>query len=115
VTNTVTPSKAALQPGSSGIDTVDVVAVQRHFLQIGTPLSGCRLTAADCAPPVGVNTVDVIAIQRYFLGLSTETGNVGQYSFTPASRSYAPPISNQTDQNYNAIVLGDVAPPFAAP
>src|SRR5205814_4901509 len=43
---TVTPSKAAVPPGSAGINTVDVVATQRHFLIIGTPLAGCRLTAA---------------------------------------------------------------------
>ena len=31
---TVTPTKAALPSGSAGITTVDVVAVQRHFLNI---------------------------------------------------------------------------------
>ena len=44
---TVTPSKAALPPGSAGINTVDVIAVQRHFLNIALLPSGCRLTAAD--------------------------------------------------------------------
>src|SRR6185436_12254476 len=44
---TVTPTKAARVPGSAGIDTVDVIATQRHFLGLGTPLTGCRLTAAD--------------------------------------------------------------------
>ena len=44
---TVTPAKAALAPGSAGINTVDVVATQRHFLNLGTPLSGCRLMAAE--------------------------------------------------------------------
>ena len=115
VTNTLTPSKAARPPGSAGIDTIDVVAVQRHFLQIGAPLTGCRLTAADCAAPVGITTADVIAIQRYFLSLTTGTGNVGQYSFTPPNRSYSPPISNQSGQNYDAIVFGDVIAPFAVP
>lgn len=115
LTNTLTPSKAARPPGTNGIDTVDVLAVQRHFLQLGTPLSGCRLSAADCASPVGITTADVIAIQRYFLVLTTGIGNVGQYSFTPPSRSYSPPISNQTEQNYDAVVFGDVATPFVPP
>ena len=44
---TVTPTKAARVPGSANINTVDVIATQRHFLNLGTPLSGCRLTAAD--------------------------------------------------------------------
>jgi hypothetical protein len=114
VTNTYTPSKAARLPGSAGIDTIDVVAVQRHFLAISL-LTGCRLAAADCASPPGITTADVIAIQRFFLELTTGTGNVGQYSFTPASRSYSPGGGNQNGQNYDTIVFGDVAAPFANP
>jgi hypothetical protein len=29
---TITPSKAGLPPSTNGIDTVDVIAIQRHFL-----------------------------------------------------------------------------------
>ena len=89
---TVTPSKAPITPGgpgSSNISTVDVLAIQKHFLIIGTPLSGCRLSAADCAPPVGIGTVDVLAAQKFFLQLAG-FANVGKYGFTPASRSYSP-------------------------
>jgi len=112
---TVTPTKADRPPGSYGINTVDVVAVQRHFLAISL-LTGCRLTAADCAPPpLVINTIDVIAIQRFYLVYTTGTGNVGNYQFNPMNRSYSPLTTNQTDQNYNAIVFGDVATPFAVP
>jgi len=112
-TYTVTPSKAALTPGSAGITTVDVIAVQRHFLGFGTPLSGCRLTAADVNGVNGVNTVDVIAIQRFFLGLTTGIGNAGKYKFAPVSRSYPGMVSDQTAQNYDTLIFGDVASPFA--
>ena len=100
-------------PGSAGINTVDVIAVQRHFLVIGTPLSGCRLTAADVNGVGGINTVDVIAIQRFFLGLATGIANTGKYQFTPASTTYTETSGDQTAQNYNALVFGDVATPFA--
>src|SRR5204863_1679920 len=66
---TVTPTMAALPPGSLGITTVDVIAIQRHFLTLGTPLSGCKLTAGDVNGAHGVDTIDVIAIHRIFLGL----------------------------------------------
>src|SRR6266436_6207178 len=79
----VTPTKAARTPGSANINTVDVIATQRHFLNLGTPLAGCRLTAADVNGDTSVNTVDVIAIQRFFLGLSTGIANTGMYQFTP--------------------------------
>ena len=109
---TVTPTKTALSPGTTGIDTVDVVAAQRHFLNIGTPLTGCRLTAADVNGDTTINTVDVIAIQRFFLALSTGIANVGKYQFNPANRSYLGIITNQTGQNYDTLIFGDVASVF---
>ena len=109
---TVTPSKAGLVPGSVGIDTIDVIGIQRHFLNLGTPLSGCRLTAADVNADTFVDTVDVIATQRFFLGLSTGIGNTGKYQFNPASRNYPGIAGNQSGENYDALVLGDVASGF---
>ena len=106
---TVTPTHSARAPGSTGINTVDVIAIQRHFLNIGTPLSGCRLTAANVDGLNGVNTVDVIAVQRFFLSLSSGIANVGKYQFSPASRSYPGIVSDQTGQNYDTLVYGDVA------
>lgn len=111
-TYTVTPSKAALPPASAGIDTVDVVAAQRHFLNLGIPLSGCRLTAADVNSDTTVNTVDVIAIQRFFLGTTIGIANVGKYQFTPANRSYPNIVSDQIGQDYDVLVFGDVTSGF---
>jgi hypothetical protein len=109
---TVTPAKADRAPGSMGINTVDVIAVQRHFLLLGTPLSGCRLTAADVDLNSSVNTIDVIAIQRFFLGLATGTANVGRYQFTPATRLYPNLVGDQVGQNYDTLIYGDVATGF---
>lgn len=109
----ITPSKANRSPGSTGINTVDVVATQRHFLNVGIPLSGCPLMAADVNDDGSANTVDVIAIQRFFLGLSIGIANVGKYQFTPESRSYSDIFADQTDQDYEALIFGDVADPFA--
>ena len=70
--------------------------------------------AADCSPPFGfINTTDVIAIQRFYLAYTTGIGNVGKYQFSPVNRSYSPLTTGQTAQNYDAIVFGDVASPFA--
>jgi hypothetical protein len=114
-TYTVTPSKSALVPGSNGINTVDVLAVQRHFLNIFLIPAGCRLTAADVNNDFNITTVDVVAIQRFYLGLSTGLANVGKYQFSPSRRTYVPLISNQSNQNFDAVIFGDVAPPFVAP
>jgi len=56
----------------------------------------------------GIDTVDVIAVQRFFLGFSTGVANVGRYQFNPANRSYSALVTNQTGQNYDALIFGDV-------
>jgi hypothetical protein len=112
---TVTPTKTDLTPGSAGINGIDVLAVQRHFLNIAPLPPGCRLTAADVNGDTAINAIDVLAIQRFFLGLTTGIANTGKYQFTPASRSYSPLNGNQSGQNYDALVFGDVASPFVEP
>src|SRR5207249_4617469 len=99
-------------PGSGNINTVDVIATQGHFLGLGTPLSGCKLMAANVNGDSSVNTIDVIAIQRFFLGLSTGIANTGKYKFTPVNRSYTGVVTDQTAQNYDTLVFGDVASSF---
>ena len=68
--------------------------------------------AADVDGGAAVDTADVIAIQRFALGLTTGIANVGKYQFIPASRSYPALIGDQTAQNYDTLVLGDVVSPF---
>ena len=109
---TVTPTKAALLPASPGISTVDVIATQRHFLNLVLLPPGCRLAAADANGDTAVDTVDVVAIQRFFLGLSTGTANVGKYQFNPANRAYPTMVNDQIDQSYGALIFGDVVTPF---
>jgi len=108
----VTPSKGALAPASASINTVDVLAVQRHFLNVALIPAGCRLTAADAVINGTINTQDVLAIQRFFNGFTSGVGSCGQYKFVPASSSYASIGSNQVT-NYAMYVVGDVATPFA--
>jgi hypothetical protein len=110
---TVTPTKTARLPGSANIDSVDVVTTKKHFTSGGTLLSGCRLTAADVNNDGVVNTVDVIAIQRFYLGLTTGIANVGKYKFIPVNRIYPGLVADQTAQNYDTLVFGDVASHFA--
>jgi len=89
-----------------------MIATQRHFLNLGAPLTGCRLTAADVNGDTSVDTVDVIDIQRFYLGNTVGIANVGNYQFAPAARTYTAVTSNQTAQNYDVLIFGDVASSF---
>jgi N-acetylneuraminic acid mutarotase len=110
----VMPAKMDRAPGSIGINTVDIIAIQRHFLNVAL-LTGCRLTAGDVNGDSMINTVDVIATQRFFLGLSTGTANVGKYQFNPESRKYLNVVTDQSGQDYDALIFGDVAAQFVQP
>jgi len=113
-TYTVTPTKAARPPGSANINTVDVIAVQRHFLNYAL-LTGCQLTAADVNGDGRVDTRDVTAINRFSLGQTTGINNVGKYRFIPANRTYTNIPTDQIGQNYDAFIFGDVASHFVEP
>src|SRR5204863_8834156 len=59
-----------------------------------------------------VTTGDVIAIQRFVLTMTSGTGNTGQYQFNPVNRGYTGVVTDQTGQDYDALVFGDVAGGF---
>jgi CSLREA domain-containing protein len=104
---TLTPSKSALSPAAAGIDTVDALSAQSHYVG-STTLTGCPLLAADVTENSVVDTVDAVAIQRFFVGLNTGIASTGQYRFTPANRTYSELAAAQTGQNFDAVVLGDI-------
>lgn len=106
---TVTPSKSALAPGTSGstVNTLDAMLIVWHYLGV-TPLpSGCQSEAANVDGNASINTYDAVAIQRFFVGRTFGVANVGAYVFHPASRSYPGIASDQTGQDYDSVLLGD--------
>jgi hypothetical protein len=108
----LTASKNPHAPGSTGISATDVIAAQRHFLGLSF-LTGCKLSAADVNGDGNVTSTDVIAIQRFFLGNSSGIANVGKYSFSPPNRTYTGITTDQTNQNFDTIIFGDIASPYA--
>lgn len=108
-TYVATTAIPGLTPGNPSINIVDVLAAQRHFLGI-VPLTGCQFLAGDVNADTLINTFDVVAIQRFFNAYTTATANVGKYRFIPASRAYLSINTNQTGQDYQALVFGDIIP-----
>jgi len=110
------PTPTPRLPGSANIATVDSISAQRHFLNLGTPLAGCRKAAADVnTPPNGISTSDAIAIQRFFLTLTTGIAQTGQYRFTTDGGATPLPIpatitgitTTTTTADFGVLILGD--------
>ena len=70
------------------------------------------MKAADVNGDGNANTIDTVAIQRFFLAQTTGIANVGKYNFIPANRTYPSTVSDQTGQDYDTLILGDVASTF---
>lgn len=102
----VVPSKARVVPGTAGIDTIDVIAVQRHYLN--NPLTGCSLIAADIDGNGRIDTIDAVGIQRFAVGGTVGIADVGKYRFAPVNRTYLNLMTDQNDQDYDTVLVGDV-------
>ena len=59
-----------------------------------------------------ISVTDIIAIQAFILQRASGFANTGQYQFNPVNRSYPGVVSDQTGQNYDTLVFGDVAAAF---
>jgi hypothetical protein len=99
-------------PGTPGIDAADVMAVQRFAGRFISRPPRCPFAAAHVGDTGIITVIDVIAVQRFTLGLTTGIAGTGNYHFNPPTRTYEAVITNQTGQNYDTLVLGDVVAPF---
>jgi hypothetical protein len=101
---TVTPSKTG---DVKGIDSTDATRIQQHLVGM-TTLTANQLIAADTDGSGTVNSLDATRIQQRAVGMQTQNV-IGQWRFVPASRQYNALGSNQTGQNYQAILVGEVS------
>lgn len=112
---TVTPSKSG---EVNGITSFDATLVLRCVAAGG----GCTLTnnqklAADTDNNNSVTSFDATQILRYVAaGASTAaTGQIGNWKFNPASRDYVPLSGSLSNENYEAILVGEISGDWIAP
>ncbi|MDQ4122085.1 MAG: M12 family metallo-peptidase [Acidobacteriota bacterium] len=107
---TVTPYKNG---GVNGITSFDATLIARHVAAGGqgtNALTANQGTAADTDGDGTVTSFDAALILRYVAanGSNANTGQAGSWKFAPSQRSYLPLLSSQTNQNYQAFLVGDV-------
>jgi hypothetical protein len=105
----VTPSKTANEDITSGtIVTYDAALVARQASGLISMNSSQRL-AADVNRDGNIITYDAALIARYAVGLPQLSGShVGEWIFVPENKTYNNICENKTNENYSAIILGDV-------
>ncbi|HIP96038.1 MAG TPA: serine protease, partial [Anaerolineae bacterium] len=104
---TLIPSKS---DGVNGITAYDASLVLQHAAGLIT-LSGHAATAADVNKSGAINSMDAFYILQKAVDLITLPfpGAGVVWDFAPPSRAYANLNSDQTGQDFTAILLGDVS------
>ena len=104
---TLTPAKS---DGVNGISAFDASLVLRHAVGL-TNLTGNAAVAADVDKSGTINAMDAFYILQYTVGLLPLPfpGAGGVWAFSPATRSYAALASDQSAQDFTAVLLGDVS------
>jgi murein DD-endopeptidase MepM/ murein hydrolase activator NlpD len=101
---TVTPSKSGDVNGS--ISGLDAARVAQHVAGLIT-LTPNQQIAGDATNNGALSGLDAARIAQFAAGLSNP-GIAGTWKFVPPSRTYPSVTVSQTNQNYEAILVGDV-------
>ena len=103
---TVTPYKENTT-ALPAISAYDASLILKHMVQYDT-LTGYQLIAAEVSGDSIIMSYDAALILRYSVGM-IQHFPVGDWAFRPTSRSYNQLDSSVTDENYTAILYGDVS------
>ncbi|MDQ4121540.1 MAG: dockerin type I domain-containing protein, partial [Acidobacteriota bacterium] len=107
---TVSPTKTG---GANGITAFDATLVLRHVAANGqgaNALNQNQQKAADADGDGFVTAFDATLILRYVAanGANANTGQTGSWKFLPPTRSYSALNGRNSNQNYEAILIGDI-------
>lgn len=108
---------------SNGVSTLDLVMIQRHILGFSEFTSPYKVIAADINNNNSVSAADVTELRKIILGIQDEFNNNKSWRFVDNSQVFAEIdqpwpytevidvddfISNDMDNNFVAIKIGDV-------
>ena len=108
---TVIPSKTG---DVNGISTTDATRILQELTTPGT-INSCQSQAGDATNNGSLSTTDATRILQFLSGTPVAGNTTGTWKFIPASRSYMPLSADQTNQNYEALLVGDVTGNWAPP
>ena len=100
---TVTPSKTGQ---ANGISNSDATAVAQHVVGIAT-LNSTQQIAADVSGNGTITSLDASYIAQY-VALFPNMSSTGTWRFIPPNRAYANVQTNYSNEDYSAILMGEV-------
>ncbi len=109
----------------NGVTTFDLVLISKHILGIEPLTSPYKMIAADANKSGSITTFDIVEIRKLILGIYTELPNNTSWRFVdksfafpnpnnpfqtafPETKSIADAMSNQMDEDFAGVKIGDV-------
>ncbi|MEI8045630.1 MAG: IPT/TIG domain-containing protein, partial [Verrucomicrobiota bacterium] len=107
--------KASKSDEVSGITAYDASLILQHAVGL-TSLTGAAATAADVNRSGFINSMDAYLVLQKAAGVTeVPFSGAGQiWGFVPEQRAYTALQANLSDQNFSAVLLGDVSGNWAA-
>jgi hypothetical protein len=107
---TVMPSKTG---NANGVSPFDATMVLRHVAANGTgpnALNANQRIAADTNGDGNISPFDATLILRFIAAgaPNANTGQIGNWKFDPVPRPYSPLNGSMSNENYTAILVGEV-------
>ena len=102
---TVNPTKTGDVNGISGFDAA---LIAQHVAGL-TTLSLNQQSAADASNNGSVSGFDAALTAQYSAGIPNVSSVAGTWKFLPPNRSYPSNQTDQTNQDYEAVLVGDVS------
>jgi hypothetical protein len=107
---TVTPSKSGDVNGITGFDSA---LIAQHVVQLIT-LNATQLLAADVSQSNTVTSFDAALIAQYVVSIPNP-GITGTWKFSPPFRNYPNVETDYLNQDYGAILMGEVSGNWTPP
>jgi hypothetical protein len=105
----VTPSKADvsfLTP--NGIFSNDAALISQHVVHLIT-LNPTQQRAGRVSGGADLTAADAGFIARWIVGIINPNNQTGKWVFTPANRTYSNVDSSLSNEDYDALLMGDVS------
>lgn len=113
---TVTPTKPAEVPSfvpGSPITGFDSALIAQHLVLL-TTLNAVQLLAADVSTNGIVTSFDAALIAQWIVGIPN-AGITGVWKFLPPNRNYPEVAPDQVNQDYSALLMGEVSGNWTPP
>ena len=109
---TITPSKTGGVNGA--INAFDAAMIVKYVVNLVT-FTPTQQIVANVSGAAQVTSFDATLVARYVVQLPSMNNSTGNWIFAPASRTYPNVFANAFNENYSALLMGDVTGNWSDP